>query len=169
MYELLKLFLNICLLKQGPQDIPGSNTVLSLVMPVYVIINFLILILSSDVSIALLQVITESILILTLSWIILFFFKKSPRYSQTVCALVGTDAVISFFALPVMSILLGQGSQFAFFTLIVLMIWHWAVTGHIFSMALDKPLSFGLGISFLYILASNLCMTMIFPNVILTE
>ena len=166
MYELLRLFFNICLLKKGPQDIPGSNTVLSLVMPVYVIINFLILILASDISIALLQVTTESILILTLSWIILFFFKKSPRYSQTVCALVGTDAVISFFALPVMSILLGQGSQFAFFALIVLMIWHWAVTGHIFRMALDKPLSFGLGISFLYILVSNLCMTMIFPDVI---
>jgi hypothetical protein len=169
MFELLKLFFNICLFKKGPQDIPGSNMVLSLITPVYVIINFLILILSSDISTALLQVLVEVMLIFGLSWVILFFAKKLLRYSQTASALVGTDAVISFFALPAMATLIGQGTGLAFFALVFLMVWHWAVTGHIFSKALDQPFSFGLGVSFLYILMSYQGMAWVFPEVILAE
>lgn len=169
MYELLKLFFNICLFKKGPQDIPGSKTVLYLITPFFISINFLILILSSDFSNALLQVLVEVLLILVLNWIILFFSKKLLRYSQTICALMGTDTIISFFAMPVMATLLLQGGGLAFFVLVALMIWHWAVTGHILSNALDQSLSFGLGISFLYILASYQCMALVFPELIITE
>ncbi len=169
MYELLKLFFNICLFKKGPQDIPGTSMVLGLITPAYIIINFLILRLSSDISNTLLQVLVEIILILVLSWMILFFSKKMPRFSQTASALVGTDTVISFFALPAMATLLGQGGGLAFFILVFLMLWHWAVTGHIFSNALDQSFSFGLGISFLYILASYQCMALMFPEVMMTK
>ena len=162
MYELIKLFFSICLLNRGPQDIPVSNWLLRLLIIVYACVSFLILFLSSDVFNAVLQVVVEVVLILSITWMILFYAKKSPRFQQTVSALMATDALISLFALPAMATLIGQGTAVAFFVIIFLMVWHWLVSGHIFSNALDQPLTFGLGVAFLYILFSYIVMDTLF-------
>jgi hypothetical protein len=49
--------------------------------------------------------------------------------------------------------------------MLVLIIWHWAVTGYILSKALEKTLSFSLGIAFLYLLGSYQVMALLFPEV----
>ena len=98
--------------------------------------------------------VVEVVLILSLSWIILFVTNKRIRFQQTACALMGTDTIISFFALPAMATLIGLGSSSAFIFVVLLMIWHWVVSGHIFSHALEQPIGFGLGIAFLYLLTS---------------
>ena len=152
MYELLKLFFDICLFKKGPEDIPSSEWLLRLLIPVYACISYIILNLDSGGFNAALQVIVEIVLVLGLSRIILAVAKKTERYQQTTCALMATDALISFFALPALSTLIGQGNAWPFIVVVFLMMWHWAVSGHIFSHALDQPIGFGLGVSFLYIL-----------------
>lgn len=162
MYELIKLFFSICLLKKGPQDIPASSWFLRVLIIVYACVSFLILILSSDVFNAALQVLVEIVLILGLTGVILFFATKSARFQQTASALLATDALISFFALPAMATLVGQGTALAFYTIVLLMLWHWLVSGHIFSNALDQPFTFGLGIAFLYILFSYIVMDTLF-------
>jgi hypothetical protein len=162
MYELIKLFFSICLLKKGPQDIPASSWLFRLLIIVYVCVSFLILILSSDVFNAILQVFVEVLLILGLTGMILFFASKLARFQQTVSALMATDALISFFALPAMATLVGQGTALAFFAIVLLMLWHWLVSGHIFSNALNQPFTFGLGIAFLYILFSYTVMDTLF-------
>ena len=70
MYELLKLFFDICLFKKGPQDIPASNVLLRLLIPVYASVSFLMLILNSDGLNAAMQVLVEVMLILGATWII---------------------------------------------------------------------------------------------------
>jgi hypothetical protein len=50
----------------------------------------------------------------------------------------------------------------AFFAIVLLMLWHWLVSGHIFSNALNQPFTFGLGIAFLYILFSYTVMDTLF-------
>ena len=169
MYELLKLCFNICLFKKGPQDLPSSKYLLGLLIPVYALISFLILRLSSDMLSALLQVGVEIMLILGLTRIILFIAKKPARYPQTVSALMATDALISLFALPAMATLVGQGTALAFITVVVLMLWHWTVSGHIFSQALEQPFIFSLGVAFLYILVSYQVMALLFPEVMVVE
>ena len=79
---------------------------------------------------------------------------------------MATDALISFFALPAMATLVGQGTGLAFIAIILLMIWHWAVSGHIFSKALEQPFTFGLGVAFLYILVSYQVMAFLFPEIL---
>ncbi len=152
MYELIKLFFDICLFKKGPEDIPSSFWLLRLLIPVYAIINYLVLGMDRDGFNAAMQVIVEIALILGLSWIILFVAKKTERYQQTACALMATDALISFLALPAMATLIGQGNILALVAIVIFMIWHWTVSGFIFSRALDQPFVFGLGVSFLYLL-----------------
>ena len=167
MYELLKLFFDICIFKKGPQDIPASNWLLRLLIPVYAFVSYLLLMLSSDSYSAILQVLVEILLILGSSWVVLFIAKKPARYQQTTSALIATDAMISFFALPAMATMIGQGSALAFIVIILLMLWHWAISGHIFSKALEQPFAFGLGVAFLYILVSYQVMGLLFPEIII--
>lgn len=162
MYEFIKLFFSICLLQKGPQDIPASTGLQRMLLLVYACVSLLILFLSSDGFNAVLQVLVEISLILALTWVILFFVNKLARYIQTTSALLATDAVISFFALPAMATLIGQGSEMAFVTIVLLMIWHWLVSGHIFSNALEKHFTFGLGVAFLYKLISYKVMDFLF-------
>ena len=166
MYELLKLFFEICLFKKGPQDIPGSKGMLTLLIPFYACVSFLLLMLSSDGLNAAMQVLVEIMLILGSTWVILLLARKPARYQQTASALMATDALISFFALPAMATLVGQGTGLAFIAIILLMIWHWAIAGHIFSKALEQPFTFGLGVAFLYILVSYQVMALLFPEIL---
>lgn len=167
MLELFKLLFNICLFKKEPKDIPESNGVLYLIVSVYAVIKVLIFLL--DPANTLFQALVEILLILGLSWGILWVSRKKFRYLQTVSALVGTEAVISFFATANTAIQESQSSQLAFFIIITLMLWHLAVTGYIFSKALDQSFFFGLGVSFIYILLSYQGMAWIFPEIFLVK
>lgn len=170
MTQLLKLIFDICLFRKGPQDIPESKALLLLLfIPIYAATSFLILILSIDAIHSILQALAGITLTLFSCKIILYIAKKPERYIQTASALIATDSLINFFALPVMSTLLVQGSTLAFFSIIVLMFWHWLVSGHIFSNALAQPFSFGLGIAFLYILLSYQVMALLFPEIIIVD
>lgn len=165
MYQLLKLFFNICLFKKGPQDIPVSTGLFRFLILLYACVSFLNYIISSNAMSAAFQTLVQILLILSLARIILFVAKKQERYQQTANALIATDTIISFFALPAMATLMGLGSGFAFVTIIVLMLWHWTVSGYIIGNALDQPFTFGLGVAFLYILVSYQVMALIFPEI----
>lgn len=169
MYNLFMLFFDICLFRKGPQNVPASTTLFFILVPVYAIISFLMLVLGMDTLTAILQVLVEIALVLGSSKVILYFAKKPERYLQTTCALIATDTLISFIALPVMASLIGQGSALSFFAIIILMLWHWTVSGHIFCHALEQPFTFGLGIAFLYILVSYQVMALLFPEIIIAE
>ena len=161
MYPLLLLFLEITAFRKGPQDVPVW--LLAWVMPVYVLINLAILLMSSEWAMALLQVAVDFGLLLGFSWPLLFFSGKPARFKQTLIALIGTDAVINFFALPAVASLNNEATDLGFFAMLVLMIWHWLVTGHIFRHALDRPFAFGLALAFLYLLISSQVMGILFP------
>ncbi|MCF6203569.1 MAG: hypothetical protein L3J59_07860 [Methylococcaceae bacterium] len=169
MYQLLKLFYDICLLKKGPQDIPVSNWLFQVILIVSIFVDFLVLILSTDLFSAILQTLVEITLTLGLTWVILYTAKKRFRFQQTVCAFMATDILISLLALPAIAMLVNDGSGSIFFVIILLMVWHWIVSGHIFSHALGQPFSFGLGVAFLYIFISMQVMGVLFPEVILAE
>lgn len=165
MYKLLLLIFDICLLKKGPQDLPESLGLLYLLILLQALINFIILMMSVDLFNATIQVFVGLLLILGLSWVILFFSKKSTRYIQTAGALMATDALIGFFALPAMAALMGQGAGLGAITVMLLMIWSWVISAHIFRHALNQSFAFGLGIAFLYILASYQVMGFLFPEI----
>ena len=59
----------------------------------------------------------------------------------------------------------GQGGLLVFLVMLGLIGWHWAVTGHIIRNALEKSLSFSLGLAFLYLLGSYQVMALLFPEV----
>jgi len=166
MFEIIKLLFDICLFKEGPQDLPSSVWLLRILVVVDGGISFLMMNIRADWLNSLLQAAVGVSLVVGFSWIMLYTARRLGRFSLTTCALLGTDALISFFALPGMaSMMLGRGALLAFFVTIVLMIWHWAVIGHIIRNALEKTLVFSLGLAFLYILGSYQVMALLFPGV----
>ncbi|PKM11365.1 MAG: hypothetical protein CVV13_09580 [Gammaproteobacteria bacterium HGW-Gammaproteobacteria-3] len=167
MYELIKLFFDICLLKKSPQDIPSSYALLYSLIAVYALISFLLLYITADWFDSLLQVAAEITLMLVFAKIALFLVRKRERYVQTASALFGTDALISFFALPgLTSMMAGRMTLLAFFVILALMMWHWLVTGHIIRHALAQSLPFSLGIAFLYLFAMYQILAFLFPEAV---
>lgn len=166
MFEIIKLLFDICLFKKGPQDLPDSIWLLRILVVVDSGISFLMMNIRTGWLNSLLQAAVGVLLVVVFSWIMLYTARRLGRFSLTTCALLGTDALISFFALPGMaSMMLGRGALLAFFVTIALMIWHWAVIGHIIRNALEKTLVFSLGLAFLYILGSYQVMALLFPEV----
>ncbi|MGZ4979663.1 MAG: hypothetical protein ACXV8O_21225 [Methylobacter sp.] len=166
MFEVIKLLFDICLFKKGPQDLPPSLWLVRLLAVLDVIVSFLMISLHADWLNSLLQAIVGTLLIVGFSWLMLYVSRKPERFYQTCGALLGTDAVISFLALPGMaSMTIGRGALLAFTVTIVLMVWHWAVTGHIFRNALGQTWTFSLGLAFLFILGSYQVVALLFPEV----
>lgn len=164
MYAYLKLLFNICLFSKGPQEIPHSNQLLRLTTLLYALISYLLIQLSTDSLSALLQVATELIITFSFVALMLVMAKKIPRFVQTTSTLLGTDALISALAIPVLSMLHQDASNMpAVFIMLALMLWNWLVTAHIIRHALNKSFSFALGIAFLYVFFASQIMGLIFP------
>lgn len=165
MFEIIKLLFDICLFKKGPQSLPASVWLLRLLLIADAGISFLMINIRTGLVVSLLQAAASALLIIGFSWLMLFAAGKRERFNQTTCALLGTDALISFFALPGMaSMMIGAGALLAFIVTIALMIWHWAVTGHIIRNALGQTWTFSLGLAFLYILGSYQVMALLNPS-----
>jgi hypothetical protein len=164
MYELSLLFFQIIIFNKGPQDVPASPFVLRLLLPVYVGINYLILFLNGAQTTALLQILADFTMIVLFCWPLLYFSGKPARFPQTLAAMIGTDVVLNFFALPAIATLNSHANDLAYFSMLALVLWRWLVCGHIMKNALDRPLFFGLGLALLYIMLSSQLMAALFPE-----
>ncbi|WP_174483233.1 hypothetical protein [methanotrophic endosymbiont of Bathymodiolus puteoserpentis (Logatchev)] len=165
MYDYLALIFNICLFKKKPQDIPYSQATLRFSLIGYAIISFMLIQMSVNDLNALLQVAVELIIILGFSNLALSIAKKRQRFVQTTCALLGTDALISLCAAPVIATLsISPNNGLALLAIISLIIWHWLITAHIIRHALSQSFSFALGIAFLYIFSAYQIMGVLFPT-----
>ncbi len=164
MWALIKLFFDICCFSKAPQDLPYSPALLKVLILIYAALAFLILSPDEGFLKGLFEVACELLLMMLFVWTTLFIYQKTSRYTQVLCAFVGVDALISFFALPAMTALIaGRWIDVASVSILGLMAWHWAICGHIIRHALSQSLLFGLGMAFLYILGSYEIMAWLFP------
>jgi hypothetical protein len=166
MFNIIKALFDICLFKKGPRDLPYSVWLVWMLLGIYLVIRVLMLSIHFGWLEVLLQVIAEFFLVAGFFWIILYLSHKRGRFYQVLSAVLGTDALISFIALPGIATLeTGRGGMGVFLIVLGLIGWHWAVTGHIIRNALDQSLSFSLGLAFLYLLGSYEVMALLFPEV----
>jgi hypothetical protein len=160
---LIKLFFEICLFRRGPQDVPASKTLLGLVAAVYFIVGLIFLGLEADISDAVVQVLTEAAMMAIFLWGTLAFAGLIPRFLQSLIAMLGTDALISALAVPlVIWSPKSPDGQFALVGLTLMMFWHLAVVANIFRHALSRSLGMGLCLAIIYVVASFRIMMMLF-------
>ncbi|MBT9096373.1 hypothetical protein KFZ76_01440 [Methylovulum psychrotolerans] len=165
MFDIVKRLFEICLFKKGPQDLPYRLSVLKMAVAANMLVSFLMLHMDKGGLRSVLQTVVGIALEVFFAGLCLYSFGKLARFWQTASALLGTDALLSFFALPVMAtLILQQGGVAVFLVMVAIIIWHWAVVGHILRHALDKHISFSLGLALLYLVASYKVMALLFPE-----
>lgn len=165
--DFLVLFIDICLYRKGPQDVPASWLLFGLALFAYLVVGELLLMVESDWLEAALQAVVEAVLLLGLCWLLLWFHGKRARYLQTATALVAADAVISTPGALVLQWWTAHPEIRLFqMALLALMVWHITVVAHILRNALSRPLFHGLVLAVGYIVISYQIMSALFsPSV----
>lgn len=161
---LIELFLGICLLQKGPQDIPYSRFLCWFIFAIYLIVNCAVLALQSDMLILIAQLTVQLVYTVAFFWICLWISNQRLRFPQSMTAVFGTDAFISLVALPLLGWITAEPqSPSIYMILFGLMVWQIVVTGHILRNALSARFSFGFGLALLYFYLSFQLMTHLFP------
>ena len=165
---LVNPFIQICLLRQGPQDLPTSGILLAIALSAHTIMSMVLSHLSLGTLRALLAGVLDTVLLVVLTGTLLFVQRRKARLIQTVTALAGTGAIITFLALPLSGWLHGADQAageggFALLLLLILTGWSLAVAGHIFRHALSVPYFIGLVLAAVFYWISISVFRALFP------
>ena len=161
-------FLQICLLRRGPQDLPTSGILLAIALTAHTVMSILLSKVSLSALSALLSGVLDTVLLVALTVVLLYVQRRNSRVVQTVTALAGTGAIITFIALPISGWLhgadraAGEGG-FALLLLLILTGWSLAVVGHIFRHALSIPYFLGLVLAIVFYWISISVFRALFP------
>ena len=154
MLEIIRAFVDICLFRRGPQDLPASSFLLYLTLGTYAGSNFLLALgLQAPITAAMASITGTALLaVLTLS--LLYLHGRAARLRQTLAALAGTGSVIAVLSLPPiywLSAPAGEGGRSVPNLLVfALFVWSVVVIAHIIRHALATRLIVGLVVAMMF-------------------
>ena len=161
---LLRLFLDICLGKKGPQDLPSSGFLLGLIFVVNAAVGLIVLLVETNLSAGVFELLLSLTWLVCFTYLVLILNGRINRFLPTMTALLGTDTVISLIALPFL-IWMNRAAdvRLPYYIVIGLMCWSMIIIGHILRHALSTTHGFGMGLALLYLLGSYQLMAYFFP------
>lgn len=168
MPALLNVFVDLCLLRRGPQDLPASWGLLILVLALDVGAGVL---LGRMVWDSVLPAIGATALDIAVLLLLLYAALRVrvvlPRFAQSATALLGTSALFTLLAMPLQPLLdVPNGADpDAVGALIYLLYVAWVqvVYGHILRHTLNLQLSAGIAVALAYTLTSAVVVELLFP------
>ena len=168
MYALIDLFWDICLLRKGPQALPSSQPLLKLSLVAYGLSSLIFLLLIQEPLLALLQALTDIVLLAGLVYAVLTVTRFSLRFVQTLTALAGTGTLLGLVALPIFiwidQEVASNGDAIVPRLLFLgLIIWHISVVAHVLHHALSSNRWVGLLYALGYYFISWTVMDLLFP------
>ncbi len=169
MYKLLNVFIKICLLRAGPQDVPAASVVMVLATGTYLCIGMLIALTSFTPVQALLWSALDTFLLAAVAQLGLRWRGHVRRFQQTFSALTGSGALLSLVSWPFMLMLLRLPSGDANAALpsllvVLLMLWSVVVIAHILRHALSSSYAVGVLMALLYAILSWNLSALLFPQ-----
>lgn len=169
MHKLLTVFLNICLLRAGPQDVPAAGVVLLLAAGSYVGVDILVALTSYTFGQALLWSALDTLLLAAIAQLGLRWRGHPRRFQQTFSALTGSGALLSLVGWPFMLMLLrlpegDADSALPSLLIVLLMFWSIAVIAHILRHALSSSYAVGVLLALLYAIVSWNLGAFLFPQ-----
>ncbi len=156
MLSLIQFFVDLCLLRRNPQDLPASPALFGVVLSVALLGGVLLSVTAgSGVVAALAQSMLDLLLLLGVLHLALKVLDKRARYLQTATALLGADALIGFVALVPVGLAAPAGGAgepgaellLAGLMFLALVAWSVLVVGHILRHALGLTLAQGIVIA----------------------
>ena len=163
--DLIVLFVDVCLFKRGPQDVPASRFLLGLALVAYWGVGVVLLGLENDWWEAVVKTVIESLLLLAFCWIMLLLARRRARLLQTATTLLATDALISLPGALLLSWWLARpeapGLQLG---LLAVTVWQLSVMAHVLRLAVSRPLVLGVALALTYVGVSYTVMTSLFEG-----
>ena len=151
----VKQILEILRLRSGPQALPFSYGLLAILLVLHLLVDILLsgqdgLQLNNLFSAVVNTLFTAGFVFAILQWT-----KKSARFVQTLSALLGVEIMIGLiggvllliYQVPALAIVVSV-------LYLVLIIWNGLVAAHIFHLALDTSMLWGVALALLYIVLS---------------
>jgi hypothetical protein len=162
MRALFHLFLDICLLRQGPQQVPASQLLLRLMLLTYGLSGLLVSLVSlldHDLFISLLLTLVDIALLAGLTYTVLSLRGYGQRFVQTLTALLGTGTLLQLLVLPVLlwldqEVVRDGTPELPRLLWFGVFAWSIAIMAHILHHALSVSRWQGLGYSLAYVLIS---------------
>ncbi len=162
---LIKLLLDLCLFRRGPQDIPLSRFLLVLTLAFSLLASILLSWLEVGFFQAILQSVGATLLLAGFLFVMLRLANKVARFPQTVIAALAADGLVTVVAIPLVLISLSFPEWQATVSLLLMamMLWELAVLGYIIQQAMGFPrYGIGLGLAFVYTVLSMRIMMELF-------
>lgn len=165
---LLRLFLDLCLIKKGPKDVPDSDVLLKVVFCLYFLAGTVLLSSSLTLSEALIQSLIEALLVGVFIYLLVSLFGVKNRFNQSVTAVYGSGAFITISSTPFifwMGSLADSESSTGIVGVIVFLIvcWSFIVMANIIRETIQKSLSVSLLLTFCYLYVSYQLISMMYP------
>ncbi len=168
MLNLIRAFVDICLLRRGPQDLPTSGFLLYLTLVTYTVSGFLQALGVYPVGTAAMASITDTALLALLTLSLLYMNGLGVRVPQTLSALAGTGTVVVILAMiPTYWMYSAQARNsdhtMSSVLLLVLTVWYLMVMGHIIRSALSTRMFVGVVVAIMYALVAWTVQIRLFP------
>jgi len=167
---LITFFVELCLLRRPPQDLPASKVLLGLTLVSDLVVGLLVGVTAGLPWLtSLLQGVAEILLMMTALYVALTQLKLRARFLQSATALLGSGALLGLVAIPPLS-LNPTGSQerdlaaLGAFMLLGLVIWGILVTGHILKHTFTITLGQGTAIALAFQIVAVTLVTSLFSS-----
>ena len=168
MLQLIRIFLNICRLKAGPQDLPKGLSLLIIVILAGIILDSLttpIFLPKLSVIDIIKVVVIYNIILLTAIYLLFKLIGYTERVTQTITAVVGAGIFISLVLLPALLMMNSIDEQMKSISLFILIdnVWRIVVNAHIFRHALSVSFLMAMILSVSYLLFGALVADSLLP------
>jgi len=169
MHKILTVFINICLLRAGPQDVPAASVVTVVAVGAYAGISILAALTNFTLVQALLWSALDTLLLAEIAQLGLRWRGHTRRFQQTFSALTGSGALLSLLSWPFMLMLLrlpagDADAALPSLLIVLLMFWSIAVIAHILRHALSSSYAVGVLLALLYAIVSWNLGAFLFPQ-----
>lgn len=135
-------FIEICLFKAGPADVPVSHWLMKVTLVSYFIIGVVLSRIDNSWEISLFSSLTDMLMMVVVLWLLLQFRGLLARYQQTLTAMAGAGSCLGIVGIPIVMLFnqVSDNERFAsvaMLLMIALMFWSLMITAHIFRLALE--------------------------------
>lgn len=146
----LQSFLDIALWRKGPQDLPASSLLATVVLVAYMAAGFVrVQLFALDLQASLLFICVDAMMLGVWLWVVLAFFGRRQRFVQTITATLGVGLLVLLLDVTFRTAQLAFGLSDALSLnwLLLRFLIMALVLGRIFMLALDRGLITGIALT----------------------
>ena len=163
--KILNFFVDLCLLRRAPQDLPASQSLLVAVLVVNALAGIVLGAQTwAGTGVALAATVLDLGVLLALLWIALRMRGVLPRFTQSATALLGAGVLFTLLAMPLQPLLdAPEDIEAGALLYLLLLVWVQLVYGHVLRHALNVNLVSGVALALVYTFTSAVLIELLFP------